>query len=393
MRISYVSMLYPSEAFAVTDVRALVTAGHQVAVHSLRCRDRRTNVYSTDVLQGTKLSYADGKTAVLFPYLALRYFTTFLWIVGIVLWKCQGHRLRSLALIPRALQIAHDIKQQRAEILHLFWGHYPSLVALIVKRVAPNIRQSMFLGAYDLTMRYALSAVAAAGADALFTHARCNEQDIRRTVPAATQIHFVHRGIDTSIVDVVPSIEAKRDMISVVARLIPDKGVEESISAFAKIACRFPSYRLVIVGEGPAQRKLMRLATELRVIDRVSFAGVIPHREVMDQLLLSKVLLLMSYSDSERLPNVVKEGMLAGNFCVATATPGIGELMQTAGTQVVEVHDVSAAAKSIERFLKLPSEVQAQMVTENHRFIKEHFDVSQQMRKYEGIWQQCLAGR
>jgi glycosyltransferase involved in cell wall biosynthesis len=60
-------------------------------------------------------------------------------------------------------------------------------------------------------------------------------------------------------------------------RLIPWKGADLAIEAIA----RRDDWRLVICGKGPDETRLRRLAAELGILDRTTFAGWLPRAEVL----------------------------------------------------------------------------------------------------------------
>jgi glycosyltransferase involved in cell wall biosynthesis len=65
------------------------------------------------------------------------------------------------------------------------------------------------------------------------------------------------------------------DVLLAVGRLAPEKGFDRLLTAFARLAPRFPGWRLAIVGEGPQRRALERRLTALRLIERVWLPGVV----------------------------------------------------------------------------------------------------------------------
>jgi 1,4-alpha-glucan branching enzyme len=68
---------------------------------------------------------------------------------------------------------------------------------------------------------------------------------------------------------------AAAPVILFLGRLVPEKGVQDLIRALPLIAARVPGVRAVICGQGPYEGELKHLAAELKVSERVTFAGFV----------------------------------------------------------------------------------------------------------------------
>lgn len=73
----------------------------------------------------------------------------------------------------------------------------------------------------------------------------------------------------------VPDVQPRREpgLLVAVARLAPEKRLQDAIRAFATAARRVPHARFDIYGNGPQRAQLHELATELGVADKVRFLG------------------------------------------------------------------------------------------------------------------------
>ena len=129
--------------------------------------------------------------------------------------------------------------------------------------------------------------------------------------------------------------------------LIARKGVEVLLDAFARVAR--PRVRLVLVG-GSAERDdrrraLERRAAELGCADRVRFVGPRPHGEM--PLWFSAADVFAFASRLEGFPNVVREAIACGTPCVATALPGMTEVVTPECGLVVPSDDPGALARAL----------------------------------------------
>ena len=71
-----------------------------------------------------------------------------------------------------------------------------------------------------------------------------------------------------------------RPVICCVSRLVPRKGQDLLIRALPGIARQVPDVRLLIVGIGPYEASLRKLAASTGMADRVVFAGAAPYEEL-----------------------------------------------------------------------------------------------------------------
>jgi glycosyltransferase involved in cell wall biosynthesis len=145
--------------------------------------------------------------------------------------------------------------------------------------------------------------------------------------------------------------EGARIVLSV-GRLSKEKAQADLIGAMLEVKrrCDFP-VALVIVGDGPEERRLEQVSTRLGISDRVHLVGykddVSPYYEAADVFALS------SYSEGS--PNVLLEAMDAGVPIVATAVGGVSEMIRH-GEQgwLVRSGDVEGLARGIVALLANP---------------------------------------
>jgi phosphatidylinositol alpha-1,6-mannosyltransferase len=82
-----------------------------------------------------------------------------------------------------------------------------------------------------------------------------------------------------------------------VARLVPHKGQDIALRAVAAVVREYPDIRYLIVGDGPNESALRRLASDLGIADRVAFAGSLSDQEVAEAYATADVYLGLSRQD------------------------------------------------------------------------------------------------
>lgn len=115
-----------------------------------------------------------------------------------------------------------------------------------------------------------------------------------------------------------------------VGRLVWYKGCDVLLKAFAKM--RYKNCRLIVVGSGPLEQELKKLATSLK-IENVVFTGMVSEEEKMKWLEKCDFLVLPSVSKAEAFAVVQLEAMAFGKPVINTALPS--------GVPDVSIHGVT----------------------------------------------------
>jgi glycosyltransferase involved in cell wall biosynthesis len=143
-------------------------------------------------------------------------------------------------------------------------------------------------------------------------------------------------------------------LVAFAGRLVPEKGADIAIRAFAKIVERFPDARLWIAGAGPDRAGLVTLAGELGIDSRVDFLGHLPRPELEARFARAWVQCVPSLW-AEPFGLVATEAQARGTVVVASAVGALPELITDGQTgYLVPPGDPEALAGAIERVLADP---------------------------------------
>lgn len=116
-----------------------------------------------------------------------------------------------------------------------------------------------------------------------------------------------------------------------VGRMIPKKGMLDTIHAFAALSPQVPAARLWLAGDGAQQADLEAAVRERRLDDRVEFLGFLDPASLLRRLHEADVYVHPSVTtadgDREGIPNSMLEAMATGLAPITTRHAGIPEVV------------------------------------------------------------------
>jgi len=147
-----------------------------------------------------------------------------------------------------------------------------------------------------------------------------------------------------------------------------------------------PAFRIVIVGDGPERETLIRLAGQLGVAERVTFAGF--QRGTRAYYSLATIVAVPSHSEGS--PNVVLEAMAAGLPIAANRVGGVPEILEENVTGLmVESRNPQAMAKVLLRLLS-DSALRARLGTAAKARAESAYTPETYRRALVGFYQETL---
>lgn len=141
----------------------------------------------------------------------------------------------------------------------------------------------------------------------------------------AAKIHIARCGIDLCQFEVAPPIQAENKTLVCVGRLCPQKGQVRIPAAVAALKRRFPTIKVVLVGDGESRAEIENEIARHNVGREVVLRGWASNAEVRQAIAESRALLLPSYA--EGLPIVIMETFALGRPVITTSIAGIPELV------------------------------------------------------------------
>jgi L-malate glycosyltransferase len=196
----------------------------------------------------------------------------------------------------------------------------PGVVSLASQRCHLQLVPRKYLGATRVLHRLAHGVVVNSSALA--------EEVTRECRVPRERLYVCPNGIDTATFspegrERIAVLAGATVVVGTVSVLRPEKNLPLLLRAFARASD--PGWRLLIVGGGPEQEGLARLAGELGIVERCIFQGsvsnVVPFLRSIDLFVLP--------SRSEGLSNALMEAMSCGCLPLATDIPGSRELIRS----------------------------------------------------------------
>jgi glycosyltransferase involved in cell wall biosynthesis len=185
----------------------------------------------------------------------------------------------------------------------------------------------------------------------------------------------------------LPAELGEGPLVGVVARLQPEKGVTNFVTAAARVAKEFPAARFVVVGDGPLREELFALAEGLGVRERFLFLGFRPNAQALIKLM--DVVAVPSVS--EGTPLVVLEAMGAGVPVVASKVGGIPDQISHGREGIlVPPADSRALGDALLDLLRDPERARRMGEAGRSRAGTE-FSHENMVRRVEGIYRAALA--
>lgn len=327
MKVAYIFTLFPqySETFACLDVKEMLKLNNNISVFSLRRpKNGQKSLLKDRGLPTDILNYS----TVIQCIWALFDFTKVFFLFKSIMSSELNNRnkFKCLIYLPSSISTFNKINESCIDIVHLFWGHTPSLLGLLLKKYKPNIKVTMFLGAYDLHQKLGVTKLMLSKADRVFTHSFVNVNIIRKIEPSVDPI-VIYRGIDTDL----PLYNFREMKVinrwGIASRLIKEKNIDKSIKLFWEFSKIHSDATLCIFGDGQEKSNLIKLCEELGIKDKVTFYGHLDQVSMLKLMATCEVSLLLSTKLGECLPNSVKEAMYLGCKVIVSKTPGIEELI------------------------------------------------------------------
>ena len=174
-----------------------------------------------------------------------------------------------------------------------------------------------------------------------------------------------------------------------VGNLIPVKGHELLLRAFAAIRNQFPGLALEIIGDGPERSRLQHLAGEQGMADEVFFRGRQSRQQVVDAMRRATIFALPSRY--EGLGCVYLEAMAAGKPVIACRGQGIEEVIEPGVNGcLIGTDDLQELVDTLARLLQ-QADLRRKMGDGARRTVLQGYTLEEQAERLFRLYRECQA--
>lgn len=383
-RVVYIVSQFPclSETFIVREIDGLISQGVDVRIVSLKpdagdrlpdgsegLLDRAWHPQpAAAALVAVARAVARGPVAVLRGVAAILADS----------WSRPVVALKSLAALYRGLEQVPRLVQFSPQVIHAHWATYPATVAWVLGMLL-DTPFGFTCHAHDIFVERQLLARKIRDAALAVTISRFNVEWLREhaTPEAPGKLRIVHCGVDLARNVWRPDGREPATLIAV-GRLDPIKGFDVLVEAMSLLEQAGLAARCRLIGAGPLEQHLRRLAAARGVAHCIDFAGAQPQAVVREALDAATVFVLPSQvaADGNRdgIPVALMEAMASGCPVISTRVSGIPELVEDGvNGLLVDPRDPQALADAIARLLGDPA-LRRQFAVQARARIEEQFD-------------------
>jgi glycosyltransferase involved in cell wall biosynthesis len=183
-------------------------------------------------------------------------------------------------------------------------------------------------------------------------------------------------------------IPSENKVITIVAHLIPEKGVDYFLEAAKLLLASEKALTFLVVGKGILQEKLLDLTNRLGINKNVRFLGL---RDDTDEILRETDVFVCPSVWNEAFGCVIAEAMGCGMPVIASRMGGIPELVEDGVTGIlIPPARAEEMAKAISTLLQ-NNELALSMGRAGRKRAEEYFDIKMCVDKSIALYEECLA--
>lgn len=202
------------------------------------------------------------------------------------------------------------------------------------------------------------------------------------------KIKTIHNGVDIKLIDSVKTTTTEKNRIIFVGRLVPHKHVDELLKTIKITAKKIPSIKIKIIGTGPQEEQLKKLAKELK-LKNARFSGKKnEYKEVIKEIKKSTILALPSTREGFGI--VLAEANACRKPVIAYDIEGVRDVVQSGINGILtKPNNTNELARAITQLLN-NQKICEQMGDAGRKKVEQAFTWDKTTEKLEDFYKSLL---
>jgi len=227
-----------------------------------------------------------------------------------------------------------------------------------------------------------------AGADRISSTSHCMKMQTEKYVETKSPIEVIPFGVDTEIFHPQPNRDADQITIGMVKKMAPHYGPKYLLEAFRVINKKYSNSRLILIGGGPQEKELQRLARDYGIAESCSFVGPVPHGEVPRWL--NKFDIYCAPSTLESFGVSVVEASACGLPVIVSRVGGLPEVVLEDKTGIIiPPRDVHSLVQALETLI-FDQDLRIKMGAAGRIFVQQRYNWEFCVDKMEQLYHQMI---
>jgi len=213
---------------------------------------------------------------------------------------------------------------------------------------------------------------------------------------SAIDVRIIPNGIETDRFENISHLgRLKRELgmkpddplIASIGSLSPVKNQVMLLTAAVRMIRSYPNLHIILVGDGPLKHLLLEVREKMGLTPYVHFLGL--RKDIPE--ILSESDIFVSTSRWEGLPLSILEAMAAAKPIVATAVPGVLEVLEEKSGVLIPLDDIDELTKALQTLLEDPQKREELGRMARDR-VRAHYALENTVRKWEALYKELIHG-
>jgi len=310
--------------------------------------------------------------------------------------RSAGVLVRNLAVYLKGLWLAGLARDREAEHIHAHWATVPATMAFVAGEVS-GLPWSVTAHRFDIAENNLLDIKAKRACFIRAINRRGLREIVAQVSPEAPVPSLIHMGVALPPAKrwQLQHDNGRITRIVVPANLLEIKGHRYLLKATRLLRDRGVHVHVDLAGDGPLRTGLESEAEELGLRDRVTFLGVVSHKELLEGLrtmdwgMLVLPSIVTDSGEKEGIPVAILEAMSYRVPVVSTMTGGIPELFEGVDDALLlPPRDPAALADAIELLIKDPG-LRERLMEAGRRRVEKSFDIEKVAAQLAERFEMC----